>query len=150
MCSGRGAPGISTTFSGKSGMSVRLVLLLVSLNPILSQPSSHRSRYHVTDGTLALTVPPERQSPLDRQLYLLEELVRQQFDEEEDIGASLVGDQQASDSVGIIATDNWLDSPSSVRSMGRGANGRAPGRLGAVTGSIRALCPRRAPAGSCP
>jgi hypothetical protein len=72
----------------------------------------------VTDGTLALTVPPERRLPLDRQLYLLEELVRQQFDEEEDIGASLVGDQQASDSVGIIATDNWLYSPSSVKEHG--------------------------------
>src|SRR5918993_526881 len=61
MCSGRGAPGISTTFSGKSGMSVRLVLLLVSLNPILSQPSPDRSRYHVVrDGTLALTVRPSR------------------------------------------------------------------------------------------
>ena len=57
---------------------------------------------------LKTVAPPERQSALDRQLYLLEELVRQQLDDEEDIRASLLGDQQGIGSgPDVIVTDPW-------------------------------------------
>src|SRR3954447_21277404 len=43
---------------------------------------------------LKTVAPPERQPALDRQLDLLEALVRQELDDEEDISASLTADQQ--------------------------------------------------------
>jgi uncharacterized membrane protein len=61
---------------------------------------------------LKTVAPPARQSALDRQLYLLEELVREEFDEEEDISSSLVGDQQGIGSgQDVVATDSGTNGP---------------------------------------
>jgi uncharacterized membrane protein len=47
---------------------------------------------------LKTVAPPERQPVLDHQLELLEAFVRRQFDDEEDVSAFLVGDQQGIES----------------------------------------------------
>jgi uncharacterized membrane protein len=57
---------------------------------------------------LKTVAPPKRQPALDRQLYLLEELVSQKLDDEEDISASLTADQQGIGSgEDVITTDSW-------------------------------------------
>jgi uncharacterized membrane protein len=64
---------------------------------------------------LKTVAPPERQPALDRQLDLLEALVRQELDDEEDISASLTADQQGIGSgEDVIATDRGPDDPDSA------------------------------------
>ena len=60
---------------------------------------------------LKTVAPPERQPVLDRQVELLEGLVSQQFEDEEDISASLMEDQQGIGSGQdlIATTDSWPD-----------------------------------------
>ena len=59
---------------------------------------------------LKTVTPLERQPALDRQLDLLKELVGQQFDEEQDISASLIADQQGIGSgQDLINIDSWPD-----------------------------------------
>ena len=59
---------------------------------------------------LKTVTPLERQPALDRQLDLLKELVGQQFDDEQDISASLIADQQGIGSgQDLINIDSWPD-----------------------------------------
>ena len=56
--------------------------------------------------------PPERQPVLDRQLELLDGLVREQFEDQRDVEASLAADQQGIGSgEDVAATDSWLKGP---------------------------------------
>ena len=59
---------------------------------------------------LKTVTPLERQPALDRQLDLLKELVGQQFDDEQDISASLIADQQGIGSgQDLINIESWPD-----------------------------------------
>jgi len=59
---------------------------------------------------LKTVTPLERQPALDRQLDLLKELVGQQFDDEQDISASLIADQQGIGSgQDLINLESWPD-----------------------------------------
>ena len=60
---------------------------------------------------LKTVAPPERQPVLDRQVELLEGWVSRQFEDEEDISASLIEDQQGIGSGQdlIATTDSWPD-----------------------------------------
>jgi len=58
---------------------------------------------------LKTVAPPERQPVLDHQLELLEAFVRRQFDDDEDVSAFLVGDQQGIGSGQDIAADGQPD-----------------------------------------
>ena len=59
---------------------------------------------------LKTVAPLERQPALDRQLDLLKELVGQQFDDEQDISASLIADQQGIGSgQDLINIESWPD-----------------------------------------
>jgi uncharacterized membrane protein len=73
---------------------------------------------------LKTVAPPDRQPVLDRQLDLLEALVRQDFEDEEDISASLTADQQGIGSgADVVATDdrpNGLDRKPSTKPPRRG------------------------------
>jgi uncharacterized membrane protein len=61
---------------------------------------------------LKTVAPLNRQRALDRQLYLLKALVRQEFEDEEDISASLTGDQQGIGSgQDVMSTNSWTDGP---------------------------------------
>ena len=61
---------------------------------------------------LKTVAPPERQAVLDRQLELLEGLVREQYEEQKDIEASLTADQQGIGSgKDVTATDSWQKGP---------------------------------------
>jgi uncharacterized membrane protein len=61
---------------------------------------------------LKTVAPPERQPVLDRQLGLLEGSVREQFEDEKDVEASLTADQQGIGSGRDIAVfDSWTDAP---------------------------------------
>jgi uncharacterized membrane protein len=61
---------------------------------------------------LKAVTPPERQPVLDRQLELLDGLVRKQFEDEKDIEASLTANQQGIGSgKDVTATDSWLKGP---------------------------------------
>jgi uncharacterized membrane protein len=73
---------------------------------------------------LKMVAPPERQPVLDRQLELLEALVRRNFEDEGDVSASLTGHQQGIGSGrDVVATEGWPDGPDggpSPRSPSRG------------------------------
>lgn len=76
---------------------------------------------------LKTVAPPDRQPALDRQLHLLQALIRQQFDEEEDINASLVGDQQGIGSGPDVSTINGqTDGPLSGAERGPSSQRTAP------------------------
>lgn len=76
---------------------------------------------------LKTVAPPDRQPALDRQLHLLQASIRQQFDEEEDIDASLVGDQQGIGSGPDVSTINGhTDGPLSGAERGPSSQLTAP------------------------
>ena len=76
-----------------------------------SQPPVTR-RLQTALEDLKTVAPSERQPALDRQLTLLEELVREELDEEEDISASLTGDQQGIGSgQDVVSTDSEPEGP---------------------------------------
>jgi len=58
--------------------------------------------------------PPERQPVLDRQLELLDGLVRKQLEDQKDVEASFTTDQQGIGSgKDVTATDSWPKGPRS-------------------------------------
>src|SRR5919107_4470446 len=76
-----------------------------------SSPQVSR-RLHAALEDLKTVAPPERQPVLDRQLELLDGLVRQQFEDQRDVEASLAADQQGIGSgEDVAATDSWLKGP---------------------------------------
>jgi uncharacterized membrane protein len=90
---------------------VRLAFDELRLAGASSPQVARRLRAALED--LKTVAPPERQPVLDRQLDLLESLIRQDFDDEEDIRASITPDQQGIGSGEdiVIATDSWPDGP---------------------------------------
>jgi uncharacterized membrane protein len=90
---------------------VRLAFDELRLAGASSPQVARRLRAALED--LKTVAPPERQPVLDRQLDLLESLIRQDFDDEEDIRASTTPDQQGigSGEDMVIATDSRPDSP---------------------------------------
>jgi uncharacterized membrane protein len=76
-----------------------------------SSPQVSR-RLHAALEDLKTVAPPERQPVLDRQLELLDGLVREQFEDQRDVEASLAADQQGIGSgEDVAATDSWLKGP---------------------------------------
>ena len=66
-------------------------------------------RLHAALEDLKTVAPPERQPVLDRQLELLEGSVREQFEDQKDVEASLTADQQGIGSgKDVTAADSWL------------------------------------------
>lgn len=92
---------------------VRLAFDELRLAGASSPQVTRRLRAALED--LKTVAPPERQPALDRQLDLLEALVRQELDDEEDVSASLTADQQGIGSgQDVIATESRPDDPDSA------------------------------------
>lgn len=99
---------------------------------------------------LKTVAPPGRRPALDRQIGLLEEAVRRQFENDEDLGAAVTADQQGIGSAAdLVAVDQQSNSDGPISSSASRENAPRPahwsGRWAAQGSILRALCAGDAP-----